>query len=166
GAASVIFRLSLDATPTAQAKRCRRPGSIDVVVAHKQLRRRERTRSPHCVAVQASGRYIILELDDWIFQRQQIRITGMTSLDVDSVKAFVAIADLKSFTRAADALGTTQGAISVKLKRLEDRLGKKLIERTPRLVRVSAQGAAFLEPARELLAAHDRAIAGLTSARR
>ena len=35
----------------------------------------------------------------------------MTSLDVDAVKAFVAIADLKSFTRAADALGTTQGAI-------------------------------------------------------
>jgi hypothetical protein len=63
----------------------------------------------------------------------------MTSLDVDVVKAFVAIADLKSFTRAADALGTTQGAISVKLKRLEDRLGNKLIERTPRLVRLSAR---------------------------
>jgi DNA-binding transcriptional LysR family regulator len=90
----------------------------------------------------------------------------MTSLDVDAVKAFVAIADLKSFTRAADALGTTQGAISVKLKRLEDRLGKKLIERTPRLVRLSAEGAAFLEPARDFLAAHDRAIVGLTSVRR
>ena len=90
----------------------------------------------------------------------------MSTLDVDAVKAFVAIADLKSFTRAADALGTTQGAISVKLKRLEDRLGKKLIERTPRLVRLSAEGAAFLEPARDFLAAHDRAIAGLAPVRR
>jgi DNA-binding transcriptional LysR family regulator len=74
----------------------------------------------------------------------------MTTLDVDAVKAFVAIADLQSFTRAADALGTTQGAISVKLKRLEDRVGQKLIERTPRLVRLSAQGA----------------VAGLSSTRR
>ena len=90
----------------------------------------------------------------------------MTTLDVDAVKAFVTIADLQSFTRAADALGTTQGAISVKLKRLEDRVGQKLIERTPTLVRLSAQGAVFLESAREFLAAHDRAVAGLCSVRR
>jgi DNA-binding transcriptional LysR family regulator len=90
----------------------------------------------------------------------------MTTLDVDAVKAFVAIAEFHSFTRAAEALGTTQGAISVKLKRLEDRVGKKLIERTPRHVRLSAQGAVFLDSAREFLTAHDRALAGLSSARR
>jgi DNA-binding transcriptional LysR family regulator len=39
----------------------------------------------------------------------------MTTLDVDAVQAFVWVADLQSFTRAAEALGTTQGAISVKL---------------------------------------------------
>src|SRR5215472_14421085 len=83
-------------------------------------------------------------------------MTDMSMLDVDAVRAFVAIADLQSFTRAAEALGSTQGAISVKLKRLENRLGQKLIERTPRLVRLSAQGAAFLEPARDFLAEHDR----------
>ena len=54
------------------------------------------------------------------------------TLDVDAVQAFVSIAEFRSFTKAADALGTTQGAISVRLKRLEDRLGHKLIERTPR----------------------------------
>jgi DNA-binding transcriptional LysR family regulator len=90
----------------------------------------------------------------------------MTSLDVDAVRAFVAIAELQSFTRAAEALDTTQGAISVKLKRLEDRLGQKLIERTPRLVRLSAQGALFLDSARDFLAAHDRALAGLSAVRR
>ena len=58
----------------------------------------------------------------------------MPTLDVDAVRAFVTIVDLQSFTRAAEALGATQGAISVKLKRLEDRLGHRLIERTPRLV--------------------------------
>ncbi len=90
----------------------------------------------------------------------------MTSLDVDAVQAFVTIADLQSFTHAAEALGTTQGAISVKLKRLEDRLGQRLIERTPRSVRLSAQGAVFLSGARDFLAAHDRAVAGLSAARR
>ena len=90
----------------------------------------------------------------------------MTTLEIDAVKTFVTIAEFSSFTRAADALGTTQGAISVKLKRLERQVGHRLIERTPRLVRLSAQGAEFLVPARELLAAHDRAVAGLSSARR
>jgi DNA-binding transcriptional LysR family regulator len=88
------------------------------------------------------------------------------TLDVDAVRTFVAVADLQSFTRAADVLGSTQGAISVKLKRLENRVGKKLIERTPRLVRLSAQGKLFLEAAREFLAAHDRAVAQLSSVRR
>jgi DNA-binding transcriptional LysR family regulator len=90
----------------------------------------------------------------------------MTTLDVDSVQAFVAIADFQSFTRAAEALGTTQGAISVKLKRLEDRIGQRLIERTPRSVRLSAQGAVFLDGARNFLAAHERAVAGLSACRR
>jgi DNA-binding transcriptional LysR family regulator len=69
----------------------------------------------------------------------------MTTLEVDAVQAFVTIADHRSFTRAAKALGTTQGALSVKLKRLEERVGHRLIERTPRLVRLSAEGAQFLE---------------------
>ncbi|HJT11252.1 MAG TPA: LysR family transcriptional regulator, partial [Dongiaceae bacterium] len=90
----------------------------------------------------------------------------MTTLDVDAVQAFVAIADHRSFTRAAKSLGTTQGALSVRLKRLEERIGHRLIERTPRSVRLSAQGAVFLDAAREFLAAHDRAVAGLFVGRR
>ena len=90
----------------------------------------------------------------------------MSALDVEAVQAFVTIANLQSFTRAADALGTTQGAISVKLKRLEDRLGHKLIERTPRSVRLSTQGALFVDAARDFLAAHDRALSALTATRR
>lgn len=90
----------------------------------------------------------------------------MAVLDVEAVQAFLAIADHQSFTRAAKQLGTTQGAISVKLKRLEDRLGQRLLERTPRSVRLSAQGAQFVEFARDFVAAHNRALAGLSSGRR
>jgi DNA-binding transcriptional LysR family regulator len=90
----------------------------------------------------------------------------MMTLDVDAVQAFILVADFQSFTRAAEALDTSQAAISVKLKRLEDRLGERLIERTPRLVRLSARGAAFLGAARDFIAAHERAVAGLSSTSR
>ncbi len=86
-------------------------------------------------------------------------------LDLDAVQAFIRIADLGSFTRAAEAMQTTQAGISLKLKRLEERLGCRLIERTPRHVQLSAQGAAFLEHARELLRAHDRAFAAFNEVR-
>ena len=81
-------------------------------------------------------------------------------LDIDAVRAFALVAELASFTRAAQASGTTQSAVSLKLKRLEERLTTRLIERTPRSVRLTAEGASFLERARDLLAAHDRALAG------
>ena len=70
----------------------------------------------------------------------------MPALDIDSVHAFVLIADLGSFTKAASALDTSQAAISVKVKRLEDRLGYRLLDRTPRNVRLSTQGMTFLKP--------------------
>jgi len=82
----------------------------------------------------------------------------MKALDVEAVQAFVLVADLKSFTRAAEAMDTTQSAVSLKIKRLEDGLGRRLFERTPRLVRLSADGSAFLGPARSLVAAHQTAI--------
>lgn len=86
-------------------------------------------------------------------------------LDLDAVQAFLHIAELGSFTRAADAMRTTQSAVSLKLKRLEERLGCRLVERTPRSVELSAQGAAFLDRARDLLAAHQRAVTVFAGAR-
>jgi len=82
----------------------------------------------------------------------------MRALDIEAVQAFVLTADFKSFTRAAEALDTTQSAVSLKIKRLEDGLGRRLLERTPRLVRLSADGNAFLGPARTLVAAHNGAV--------
>src|SRR5246127_5776178 len=86
-------------------------------------------------------------------------------LDLDAVQAFIRIVELGSFTRAAEAMRTTQAAVSLKLQRLEERLGGRLVERTPRYVQLSARGAAFLEHARELLEAHDRALVVFDGAR-
>jgi DNA-binding transcriptional LysR family regulator len=79
-------------------------------------------------------------------------------MDVEAVQAFVLVADFCSFTRAAEAMDTTQSAISLKIKRLEHGLGRRLLDRTPRLVRLSAAGSAFLGPARNLVAAHQAAM--------
>jgi len=87
---------------------------------------------------------------------------NMRPLDLDAVQAFVLVADLQSFTRAAEVLLTTQSAMSLKLKRLEQRLGSRLLERTPRQVRLSAQGQIFLDRARTLLSAHEYALGGMT----
>jgi DNA-binding transcriptional LysR family regulator len=82
----------------------------------------------------------------------------MKVLDVEAVRAFVLVSDLKSFTRAAQALDTTQSVVSLKVRRLEENVGHRLLERTPRSVQLSAQGRAFLSAARHFLAAHQAAI--------
>src|SRR6201746_1750440 len=89
----------------------------------------------------------------------------MTALDISTVQAFLLVAELQSFTRAAEALGTTQAAVSLKLQRLESVLGKRLVERSPRAVGLTADGTAFLHHARVLMDAHDRALSGETPAR-
>lgn len=90
----------------------------------------------------------------------------MKAMDVDAVRAFVLAGELQSFTRAAEVLDTTQSAISLKLQRLEEQLGRRLLERSPRRVRLSAEGLAFLGVARELVSAHDRAAGAFEVERR
>jgi DNA-binding transcriptional LysR family regulator len=89
----------------------------------------------------------------------------MTALDISTVQAFLLVAELQSFTRTAEALGTTQASVSMKLQRLETVVGKRLVERSPRAVRLTAEGGAFLENARALMEAHDRALSGQQPAR-
>ena len=79
-------------------------------------------------------------------------------LDLESVRLFVLAAELGNLTRAAEAAGTVQPVVSQRLKSLETVLGRRLLERTPRFVRPTADGAAFLDHARALLARHDEAL--------
>src|SRR3546814_20099129 len=90
-------------------------------------------------------------------------MVGVTTLEVDGVRAFVMVADHRSFTRAAEALGIKQAAVSVRVKRLEDRVGPRLIELTPRTVRLSAQGDIFLLAAQESCAAKHHALASISA---
>lgn len=79
-------------------------------------------------------------------------------LDLESVRLFVLTVELGNLTRAAAAAGTVQPVVSQRLKGLEAQLGRRLLERTPRFVRPTADGVAFLAKAKSLLASHDLAV--------
>jgi DNA-binding transcriptional LysR family regulator len=79
-------------------------------------------------------------------------------LDLASVRLFVLASRFGNLTRTAEAAGTVQPAVSQRLRQLESQLGTRLLERTPRYVRLTAEGAAFLPKAEALLTAHDEAL--------
>ena len=53
-------------------------------------------------------------------------------LDVDQLRTFIAIAETGSFTRAADIVHKTQSAVSMQMKRLEERLDRSIFARDGR----------------------------------
>jgi DNA-binding transcriptional LysR family regulator len=85
----------------------------------------------------------------------------LPALDPELLKAFVAVADHRSFTRAASRLNRTQSAVSMQIKRLEERLGAELFHRTKANVELSPAGEGLLGYARRILALNDEAVARL-----
>ncbi|ESZ26376.1 MULTISPECIES: LysR family transcriptional regulator [unclassified Mesorhizobium] len=83
----------------------------------------------------------------------------MKHLAIEQLRSFVLVADCESFTTAADLLGTTQSAISLRVRKLEQAMERRLLARTPRAVSLTPEGARFLASARQVLEAHDRAVA-------
>jgi DNA-binding transcriptional LysR family regulator len=85
----------------------------------------------------------------------------LRNLDLDLLRSFVTIADTGSFTRAGERLGRTQSTVSLQVKRLEEQLGRSVFERTPRTLRLTAEGERLLGVARQILRLNDSAIAEL-----
>ena len=83
---------------------------------------------------------------------------ALTNLDLDLVRTFSTIATTGNFTRAAESLRRQQSTISLQIQRLESTLGQKLIERTPRSVRLTSEGETFLGYARRLLDLNDEVV--------
>jgi DNA-binding transcriptional LysR family regulator len=81
-----------------------------------------------------------------------------TELDVRSLRAFVAVAEELSFTRAAERLFIAQQAISRAIRQLEERLGTPLFVRTTRRVTLTPEGQRLLPRARRLVALHDELV--------
>jgi len=79
-------------------------------------------------------------------------------LDLDLLRGFVTVAERGGFTAAGVALGLTQSAISLKVKRLEDLLGKPVFTRGPKQVALTREGETLLAYARRMLALNEEAV--------
>lgn len=80
------------------------------------------------------------------------------NIDIDLLRSFVTIIEVKSFTRAAERLLRTQSAISLQMKRLEEQLDCRLFERGGRGVEPTEAGILLLGYARRILAANDELV--------
>lgn len=82
----------------------------------------------------------------------------MRQLNLDQLRTLIAIADLGTFSAAAQALHLAQPTVSLHISELESRLGAKLVARGSRSVTVTPAGAALVERGRRLLRDADEAI--------
>lgn len=73
-------------------------------------------------------------------------------MDMEELRIFTRVAELGSYTRAADQLGLAKGRVSAAVQHLEARIGARLLHRTTRQVSLTADGEQFLERGKELLA--------------
>lgn len=70
---------------------------------------------------------------------------------VDAMRVFARVAELASFTLAADSLGQPKASVSLAVQRLESELGTRLLHRTTRRVQLTQDGQVFYERCRDLL---------------
>ncbi|MBV9242967.1 MAG: LysR family transcriptional regulator [Acidobacteria bacterium] len=82
-------------------------------------------------------------------------------MEIRQLKAFLAIAEAKTFTAGAKATNVTQAAISMQIRQLEEEVGLPLFTRTPRRVLLTEAGEHLLDRARAILREHDTALAEL-----
>lgn len=91
-------------------------------------------------------------------------MAALPSLDIDLLRAFVAVAETGSFTRAAGRLGRVQSAVSMQVKRLEEVAGSRLFDRSRRRVALSEDGEVLLGYARRMLSLNEEALSNLGQA--
>ena len=75
--------------------------------------------------------------------------------NIESIKRFVRVAELGSFTKAADALGLPKASVSLAVQQLENNLKTQLLHRTTRIVQLTPDGQVFYERSKDVLAEMD-----------
>jgi DNA-binding transcriptional LysR family regulator len=72
--------------------------------------------------------------------------------NLEPILIFITVAEMASFTRAADSLGIQKGRVSTAVRKLEEDVGVRLLHRTTRSVQLTEDGRVFHARARDLLA--------------
>ena len=84
-------------------------------------------------------------------------------LDIESLRAFLTVLDTGGMTKAAARLDLGQSAVSRKIQRLEQRVGRPLLIRDGHTLRPTRDGRALVNDARSMVELHDRSVARLQS---
>ncbi|HEV3104295.1 MAG TPA: LysR family transcriptional regulator, partial [Trinickia sp.] len=87
-----------------------------------------------------------------------------TLLDSDQLKTFIAIVETGSFTRAAEVVHKTQSAVSMQMKRLEERLGKAIFARDGRASKLTEDGERLLDYAQRIVKLNAEALNSIANA--
>lgn len=82
-------------------------------------------------------------------------------MEIKQLRAFIAIAEEKTFTAGAKRVNVTQAAVSMQIRQLEEEIGLPLFTRTPRRVILTEAGELLLQRARKIMNEHDSALAEL-----
>ena len=85
-------------------------------------------------------------------------------LDIDQLRTFIAIAETGSFTKAAEVVNKTQSAVSMQMKRLEERLERPVFARDGRASKLTEDGARLLDYARRIVKLNVETIAAFSDA--
>ncbi|MGH8085280.1 MAG: LysR family transcriptional regulator [Lysobacter sp.] len=73
-------------------------------------------------------------------------------MELNDLRVFARVAELGSFTQAAEQLGLAKSRVSTVVRQLEARVGARLLQRTTRHVRLTADGEQFLDRCSQLVA--------------
>ena len=87
-----------------------------------------------------------------------------TLLDIDQLRAFIAIAETGSFTKAAEVVNKTQSAVSMQMKRLEERLDRPIFARDGRASKLTEDGQRLLDYARRIVKLNIETISAFSDA--
>jgi DNA-binding transcriptional LysR family regulator len=82
-------------------------------------------------------------------------------MDTRQLAAFCAVVERKSFSQAAERLGVTQPAVSLQVRSLEKRVGRKLLDRSGRRVEPTEAGLAFYRGAQRMLQLEEQLVEDL-----
>jgi DNA-binding transcriptional LysR family regulator len=92
-------------------------------------------------------------------------MAAMTALiEVDQLRTFLAIAETGSFTRAAEVVNKTQSAVSMQMKRLEERIRRPIFARDGRASKLTEDGQRLLDYARRIVKLNMETVAAFSDA--
>jgi DNA-binding transcriptional LysR family regulator len=85
-------------------------------------------------------------------------------LDIDQLRTFIAIAETGSFTKAAEVVNKTQSAVSMQMKRLEERIERPIFARDGRASKLTEDGQRLLDYARRIVKLNVETMAAFSDA--